>query len=200
MYVLVMRPSLSGKPHTLVGMHEKLQGHETFYAVDHLERIEGGLVFSQVLQRVQDVLQLARGRYREARILLDMEEADRSIWSVFRSKGVPAIAIYVDKAPENFGVKISRTELLSVVYLQIGEGKLRWAKNLELSIEFREQLRGFRLKPEKEYLDGRVVLDQGGTEDLIRCVAIGLWYAERYQRRTDPAHRPNERSYDPLRA
>lgn len=199
MYTLVVRPTLSGKPHTVVGMHERSQENKVLYGVDHLERMDGGLVFSLVIQRVKDLLFRAKGMYREARLILDMEESDRSIWFAFRGEGIPAIAVYVDKQVDGFGTSVHRTELLSVVYLRMGEGRLKWARNLELSKEFREQLRMFRLRPEREYLDGRVVLEEAGSEDLIRSVAIGLWYAERNQKSpSEPKVR--SRPYDPLRA
>jgi len=198
MYYLVVQPSLSSKPHVIVGMFCK---EETafLYGVDHLERIDGGLVFGRLLQRMKELEQVAKARYRDVKVLIDMQEATREIWSAFRNGGVVATPIFVDKGIEGFGTKTTREELLSVVYLSYGSGRLRWSKALELSAEFREQIRNFRSRPEREYIDGRVITGDAGSEDLVRCVALGVWYAER--KKIDSSNRKaKEKEYDPLRA
>jgi hypothetical protein len=163
-------------------------------SVRHLERFELGTRYTDVVDRVAEIVRSEPLRHMPAVLLVDKTGVGASVLDSFTHAGIGAVAITlhggssVTRDPQRAGFRVPKRDLVTVTQVLLQNGRLRVAAGLPEAETLRRELLNFRVK-----IDPRTSHDsyehwrEGDHDDLVLAVSMACWFRQWYYRHTDPA-------------
>jgi hypothetical protein len=163
-------------------------------AVRHLERFELGTKYTDVVQKVAEVVRSEPLRPKPAVLLVDKTGVGAAVLdsSTHASIGAVAITLHggssVTRDPQRPGFRVPKRDLITVTQVLLQNGRLRVASGLPEAETLKKELLNFRVK-----IDPRTSHDsyehwrEGDHDDLVLAVSMAAWVRQWWNRHIDPA-------------
>jgi hypothetical protein len=151
----------------------------------HLERFELGTPYSEIIQKVKQILlrEPLRRRVKRTRLLADATGVGRAVVDQFRAEGVRPISITVhggnNLGVDPFGYRVPKRDLVAAAQICLQNKRLKIAESLPEAATLKKELLNFRQK-----IDPRTAHDsyshwrEGDHDDLVFATAMACWYRE----------------------
>jgi hypothetical protein len=170
-------------------------GHpaEVPLAVRHLERFELGTKYTDVVQKVAEVVRSEPLRHMPAVLLLDKTGVGAAVLDSFTHAGIGAVAITlhggssITRDPQRAGFRVPKRDLVTVTQVLLQNGRLRVAAGLPEAETLKQELLNFRMKIDpKTAHDSYEHWRENMNDDLVLAVSMAAWFRQYWNRHVDP--------------
>jgi hypothetical protein len=151
----------------------------------HLERFELGTKYTDIVQRVKQLLlrEPIKSRIKRTRLLVDKTGVGAAVVDSFWQAGVRPISVTIhggsNITPEPHGYRVPKRNLVAAAQIVLQSGRLQIAESLELAPVLKQELLSFRQK-----IDPRTAHDsyehwrESNHDDLVLATSLACWYRE----------------------
>jgi hypothetical protein len=162
-------------------------------AVRYLERFELGTKYTDVVQKVAEVVRSDPLRRMPAVLLVDKTGVGAAILDSFTHARIGAVAITlhggssVTRDPQRAGFRAPKRDLVTVTQVLLQNGRLRIASGLPEAETLRSELLNFRMKIDpKTAHDSYEHWRENMNDDLVLAVSMAAWFRQHWNRHVDP--------------
>jgi hypothetical protein len=158
--------------------------------VRYLERFELGTKYTEVVERIRELIGTPPLLDKPAVLLVDKTGVGAGVVDHFEHQGITPTSITIhggaDVAPDQTavdqgrsGLKVPKRDLVGAVQVLLQNGRLKIAKELPEAETLRKELLNFRVK-----IDPRTAHDsyshwrEGDHDDLVLATAMACWFRE----------------------
>lgn len=160
-----------------------VQACRGIYRVRHLMRPQLGTSYVRIVETVVGMLQ--KPELAGAKLVVDFTGVGAAVTDMLRKAGLDPVAVYIhggDKVTdrENGGFNVPKRDLAGVLQMLLQTQRLHIRQSMPLAEVFMRELLNFKVKINiATGHDSYEALREGDHDDLVLCVAIPCWYAER---------------------
>jgi hypothetical protein len=163
-------------------------------AVRHLERFERGMKYTEIVDRVAQVVRSSPLREMPAVLLVDKTGVGSAVLDTFSHAHIGAVAITlhggssVSRDRQRAGFQVPKLDLITVTQVLLQNGHLRVAVSLPEAATLKKELLNFQVKinPQTAH-DSYVHWREGDHDDLVLAVSMGAWFRQWWNQHTDTA-------------
>jgi hypothetical protein len=156
-----------------------------YYAVRHLQRWVLGTTYPAIVQDVAALLWRPPLAGTWVPLVVDATGVGRPVVDLFRASGLPAIAVTLtggiqDNLGDGVNVTVPKRTVVSNLVACFQSGRLKIAQALDQAPVLINELANFKLKVNLETgNESYEAWREAIHDDLVLCVGIACWYAER---------------------
>ena len=161
-------------------------------AVRHLERFELGTKYTDVVQKVAEVVRAEPLRQMPAVLLVDKTGVGAAVLDSFTHARIGATAITlhggssVTRDPQRAGFRVPKRDLVTVTQVLLQNGRLRVAAGLPEAETLKRELLNFRVKIDpKTAHDSYEHWRESEHDDLVLAVSMAAWFRQYWNRHVD---------------
>src|SRR5215210_1952899 len=172
--------------------HDYGRPAEVPLAVRHLQRFELGTKYTDVVQKVAEVVRSEPLRNMPAVLLVDKTGVGAPVLDSFTHAGIGAVAITlhggasVTRDPQRAGFRVPKRDLVTVTQVLLQDGRLRVASGLPEAETLKKELLNFRVKIDpKTAHDSYEHWRESEHDDLVLAVSMAAWFRQYWNRYLD---------------
>jgi hypothetical protein len=161
-------------------------------AVRHLQRFELGTKYTDVVQKVAEVVRSEPLRRMLAVLLVDKTGVGAAVLDSFTHARIGAVAITlhggssVTRDPQRVGFRVPKRDLVTVTQVLLQNGRLRVASGLPEAEILKKELLNFRMKIDpKTAHDSYEHWRESEHDDLVLAVSMAAWFRQYWNRHLD---------------
>jgi hypothetical protein len=161
-------------------------------AVRHLQRFELGTKYTDVVQKVAEVVRSEPLRRMLAVLLVDKTGVGAAVLDSFTHARIGAVAITlhggssVTRGPQRVGFRVPKRDLVTVTQVLLQNGRLRVASGLPEAEILKKELLNFRMKIDpKTAHDSYEHWRESEHDDLVLAVSMAAWFRQYWNRHLD---------------
>jgi hypothetical protein len=150
--------------------------------IRHLERFPLGTRYPKIVQAVGDRLRTLTTVHGRPVLIVDKTGVGAPVVDLFVEAGLEPVAITITAGGEPHsvpgGYNVSKRDLVAAVQATLQTSRLKFAEALPDVATLTQELVNFQYKitaKANDTYEGRA----GAHDDLVLCVALALWYAEK---------------------
>ena len=151
----------------------------------HLERFELGTKYTEIIERVKQILlrEPIRRRLKRTRLLVDKTGVGAAVIDGFWQAGVRPISVTIhggsNVALEPHGFRVPKRSLVAAAQVLLQNGRLKIAESLPEAQTLKKELLNFRQKIDpKTTHDSYEHWREGDHDDLVLATVLACWYRE----------------------
>jgi hypothetical protein len=151
----------------------------------HLERFELGTKYTDIIQKVRQILlrEPIKSRLKRTRLLVDKTGVGAAVVDGFWQAGVRPISVTIhggsNITPEPHGYRVPKRNLVAAAQVLLQSGRLKIAESLPEAQTLKKELLNFRQKIDpKTAHDSYEHWREGDHDDLVLATALAGWYRE----------------------
>jgi hypothetical protein len=161
-------------------------------AVRHLERFELGTKYTDVVQKVAEVMRSEPLRHMPGVLLVDKTGVGAAVLDSFTHARIGPVAITlhggssVTRDPQRAGFRVPKRDLITVTQVLLQNGRLRVAAGLPEAETLKKELLNFRVKIDpKTAHDSYEHWRESEHDDLVLAVSMAAWFRQYWNRYMD---------------
>ncbi len=151
----------------------------------HLERFELGTKYTDIIQKVKQLLlrEPIKRRLKRTRLLVDKTGVGAAVVDGFWQAGVRPISVTIhggsNVTPEPHGFRVPKRNLVAAAQVLLQNGRLKIAESLPDAQTLKQELLNFRQKIDpKTAHDSYEHWREDDHDDLVLATTLACWYRE----------------------
>jgi hypothetical protein len=170
-------------------------------SVRHLERFELGTRYTEVVERIRELVYTPPLAGKSSCLLVDKTGVGAAVLDAFEHSGVRPGAITIHGGstlsfdPHRRGYRVPKRDLVSAVQVLLQTRRLRVAEGLAEAATLKRELLNFRVKvnPATAH-DSYEHWREGDHDDLVLATAMPCWYREMRYARAEARYAKEQRN------
>lgn len=163
--------------------NDLVQRRQRIYRLRHLMRPQLGTSYVSIVETVVGMMR--KPEIVGARLVVDFTGVGAAVTDMLHKAGLDPVAVYIhggDKVTERDGggFNVPKRDLAGVLQMLLQTKRFHIRQSMPLADVFMREMLNFKVKVNiSTGHDSYEALREGDHDDLVLCVAIPCWYAER---------------------